>query len=120
MMNINDMFEFGLCSILQGASITLHTILLEVGGTIYNNRTLELFKELDFDSQRVEKIASKLHVHSVNYAATLAHTRRALSSTMINSHQSCRRRFQIKPATLMIPIDLYYFQLVKELFLFFS
>jgi hypothetical protein len=39
---------------------------------------------------------------------------------MINSHQSCRRRFQIKPATLMIPIDLYYFQLVKELFLFFS
>jgi hypothetical protein len=33
------------------------------------------------------KLASKLHVHSVNYAAKLVHTRRALSSTNINSHQ---------------------------------
>jgi hypothetical protein len=34
----------GLCSILQGASVTLHTILLGVGGTIYNTETLEPFK----------------------------------------------------------------------------
>jgi len=32
------------------------------------------------------KFASKLHVHSVNYVAKLVHTRRALSSTIINSH----------------------------------
>jgi hypothetical protein len=32
-------------------------------GTIYNNRTLEPFKELGLDSQRVKKLASKLHVH---------------------------------------------------------
>ena len=35
----------------------------------------------------IKKRASKLHVHSVNYAAKLVHTRRALSSTVINSHQ---------------------------------
>jgi len=49
--------------------------------------TLKLFKELSLDSQRVKKLASKLHVHSVNFAAKLVHTRRALSSTIINSHQ---------------------------------
>jgi len=36
---------------------------------------------------RIKKLASKLHVHSVNFAARLVHTRRALSSTVINSHQ---------------------------------
>jgi len=38
-------------------------------------------------SLRVKKLASKLHVHSVNYAAELVHTRRDLSSSIINSHQ---------------------------------
>jgi hypothetical protein len=56
-----------------------------VGGTIYNTHTLKPFKELSFDPQ-VKKIASKLHVHSVNFAAKLVHTRRALSSTVINRH----------------------------------
>jgi len=39
------------------------------------------------DSQRVKKLASKLLVQSVNFAAKFVHTRRALSSTVINSHQ---------------------------------
>ena len=39
------------------------------------------------DSHKVKKFASKLHVHSVNFAAKLVHTRRALSSTVVNSHQ---------------------------------
>ena len=39
----------------------------------------------------------------VNSAAKLVHTRRALSSTVINSHQE---PFQAKPATLLIPIDV--------------
>jgi len=77
----------GLCSILQGASVALHTILLGVASTIYNNHTLEPFKELGLDSQRVRKLAFKLHVYSVKYAAKLIHTRRALSSTVINFHQ---------------------------------
>jgi chaperone required for assembly of F1-ATPase len=59
-----------------------------VGGTIIDTVTLKPFKaELGLDSQRVKKLASKLHVHSVNFAAKLIHTRRALSSTVINSHQ---------------------------------
>ena len=58
-----------LCNILQGASVTLHIILLGVGGTIYNTHTLKPFKELGLDSKRVKKPASKLHVHSVNFAA---------------------------------------------------
>ena len=49
--------------------------------------TLKPFKELGLDSQRVKKLASKLHVHSVNFAAKLVHTRRAFPSTVINSHQ---------------------------------
>jgi len=76
-----------LCNILQGASVTLHILLLGVGGTIYNIHTLKPFKELGLDSQRVRKLASKLHVYSVNFAAKLVHTRRALSSTIINSPQ---------------------------------
>jgi len=58
-----------------------------MGGTIYNTQTLKPFKDLGLDSQRVKKLASKLHVHSVSFAAKLVHTRRALSSTVINSHQ---------------------------------
>jgi len=76
-----------LSNIFQGAYVTLHIILLGAGGTIYNTHTLKPFKELGLDSQRVKKLASKLHVHSVNFAAKLVHTRRALSSTIINSHQ---------------------------------
>ena len=63
------------------------SLLLGVGGTIYNTNTLKPFKELGLDSQRVKKLASKLHVHSVNFAAELVHTRRALSETDMNSHQ---------------------------------
>jgi hypothetical protein len=76
-----------LCNILHGASVTLHIILLGVGGTIYNNHTLGPFKELGLDLKRVKKLAFKLHVHFVNYAAKLVHTIHALSSTVINSHQ---------------------------------
>jgi hypothetical protein len=49
--------------------------------------------------------ASKLHVHSVNYAAKLVHTRCALSSTLLSL--LIRRQFQVKPATLLILIDFF-------------
>jgi len=73
--------------ILRGASVILHTILLGVDGTLYNNHTLKPFKELGLVPRRVKKLASKLHVRSFNYAAKLVHTRRALSSIFIKIHQ---------------------------------
>jgi hypothetical protein len=102
-------FFFNLCrmpmhmhNILEGASVTLHIILLGVGGTIYNTHTLKPFKELGLDSQRVKKLASKLYVHSVNFAAKLVHTRRALSSTVINS-SGAGFRPSLQPS-ILIPI----------------
>jgi len=90
------------------SSVTLHTNLLGVGGTIYNNHTLGPLKdsELGHDSQRAKRLASKLHVQSVFYAARLVHTIRALSSTIITLIKS---QFQVKLATLLIPKDLYHF-----------
>jgi len=47
-----------------------------VGGIVYNTHTHTLMpfkEELGLDSQRVKKLASKLHVHSVNFAAKLVH-----------------------------------------------
>ena len=49
--------------------------------------SLSAVSQIRLDSQRVKKLASKLYVHSVNFAAKLVHTIRALSSTVINSHQ---------------------------------
>ena len=87
LLNVAEGQQKDLCNILQGASVTPHIVLVGVGGTIYKTHPLKPFKELGLDSQKVKKHASKLHVHSVNYAAKLVHTRRALSSTVINSHQ---------------------------------
>jgi hypothetical protein len=84
-----------------------------VGGTIYNTYTLKPFKEPGLDSQRVKKLASKLHVHSVNFAANLSIPDvpfPVLLSTLTRS------RFQAKPATLLIPIDFSFLFAVEELY----
>ena len=70
-----------------GASNILHTILLGVGGTIYNTHIIRPLNDSGLDSQRAKKLASKLHLRSVNCAAKLVHTRCALSSTIFNSRQ---------------------------------
>ena len=75
----------GLRSILQGASVTLHTMLLGVGGTIYNNDTLEAFKELGLDCQRVEQLAC------FRVLLTLCHLR-----CQTCSNQTCPFRYQYK------------------------
>ena len=86
-----DLIEFQEKSILSSPDDTMlpevYTDTVACIYTIYNTHTLKPFKELGLDSQRVKKLASKLHVHSVNFAAKLVHTRRVLSSTIINSHQ---------------------------------
>jgi len=81
------------------------------GWHLYNNHTIESLKDLGLDSQRVRNLLPSFmfilsitlpnlfiipdvlsstsinSVNSVNFAAKLVHTRRALSSTIINSHQ---------------------------------
>jgi hypothetical protein len=67
-----------LCKRLKAKKVTLHTILLGVGGSIYTSNTLHHLKELGLDSQRAHKTALELHAHSVHYAHKLTTTRRAL------------------------------------------
>jgi len=56
----------------------LHVILLGAGGVIHIPHTLVPLKSLSLDSQRVKKLAVKLHAHSVHYAHKLVQTRRYL------------------------------------------
>jgi hypothetical protein len=60
-----------------------------VDGTIYNNHTLEPFMKLILNSQRVKKLALSFMFILSSTLPNLSsqHTRRALSSTTINTHQ---------------------------------
>ncbi len=51
---------------------------LGVGGVVYIPHTLVPLGSLGLDSQRVKKLALKLHAHSVCYAHKLVQTRRSL------------------------------------------
>jgi len=55
----------------QGASVTLHIIILGVGGTIYNTHTLKPFKELGLDPQRVKKLVSTFPAFSLTYDSSV-------------------------------------------------
>eukprot|EP00983_Pelagomonas_calceolata_P052551 1142891-Pelagomonas_calceolata.AAC.2 len=46
-----------LCKQLQAAEITLHTILLGVGGIVYTAHTLDLLEHMGIDPQRSTKLA---------------------------------------------------------------
>jgi hypothetical protein len=79
--------------------VTLHTILLGVGGSIYTSNTLHHLKELGLDSQRAHKTALKLHAHSVHYSHKL----------QLDEHLKKRIALKVSvwsmglPATLQIP-----------------
>eukprot|EP00983_Pelagomonas_calceolata_P076834 1153592-Pelagomonas_calceolata.AAC.1 len=75
-----------LCRYLSrvSAQVTLHTILLGVGGVIYTPHTLEPLKELGLDSLTAIKLALKLHAHSVQYNYKLVSIRRAFEKTSFN------------------------------------
>jgi hypothetical protein len=76
----------GLCAILQEASITLHTILLGEGGTIYDIHALKPFKELGLDFQRAKKLATNFIYILSTTLPNLSIERRTLTNTTINSH----------------------------------
>eukprot|EP00983_Pelagomonas_calceolata_P052762 1142998-Pelagomonas_calceolata.AAC.1 len=54
-----------LCKLIHAKVVTLHTIILGVGGTCFTEHTLNQFKQLGLDHQRANKLACKLHAHSV-------------------------------------------------------
>eukprot|EP00983_Pelagomonas_calceolata_P041280 1137999-Pelagomonas_calceolata.AAC.8 len=53
-----------LCKVISAKVVTLHTILLGVGGICYTDYTLNRFEQLGLDHQRANKLARKLHAHS--------------------------------------------------------
>ena len=69
-----------LCKLINAKAVTIHPILLGVGGTIYTEHTLKQFKQLGLDHQRATKLAQQLHAHSVQYAHKLVTTRRAIEN----------------------------------------
>jgi len=101
-----------LCTIFQGAFVTVHTILLGVGGTFKNQYTPEPFQELGLDSQRAEKLALNLHniLSTTLSKSSIPGALSVLLPTLIGS------RFQVKPAILLIPVDLILFCVVEEFY----
>ncbi len=81
-----------LCQHLRraAANVSLHTMLLGVGGTIYSPFSLEPLKRLGLDPQKATKLAVKLHAHLVQYARKLNSTRPALEKTFATNHHQDR------------------------------
>ena len=58
--------------------MTLHTILIGVGGTIYNNYTIAPLINLGLTKQKAESLASQLRDHAIQRLSTIINTRHAL------------------------------------------
>ena len=69
-----------LCELIDAKAITIHPILLGVGGTCYIEHTLNQFKQLGLNHQRATKLARSLNAHSAIYAHKFVTTRRALAN----------------------------------------
>ena len=67
--------------------VTIHPVLLGVGGSIYTEHTLKQFKQLGLDHQHSTKHAKQLHAHSVRYAHKLVSTRRAIENKNTSYNQ---------------------------------
>ena len=58
--------------------MTLHIILIGVGGTIYNNYTIAPFINLGLNKQKAESLASRLRDHAIQRLSTIINARHAL------------------------------------------
>eukprot|EP00983_Pelagomonas_calceolata_P034724 1087783-Pelagomonas_calceolata.AAC.1 len=76
-----------ICKNINGKAVTLHTILLGVGGTCYTEHALNQLKKLRLDHQRAIKLACKLHARAIMYANKLVTTRRAIEKHKASHNQ---------------------------------
>jgi len=76
-----------LCKLIDAKAVTLHPILLGVGGTCYIEHTLNQFKNLGLSHQRAMKLARELHAHSAIYAHKLVTSRRAIENNVTSHSQ---------------------------------
>jgi len=64
-----------LCKRLKAKEVILHTILLDVVGSIYTPHTLNYLEELGLDTQKAHETAFELHAYSVHYTHKHKRTR---------------------------------------------
>ena len=76
-----------LCKLIDAKAVTIHPILLGVGGTCYTEHTLNQCKILGLYHQRAMKLACRLHAHSAIYAHKLVTTRRAIENNVNSNSQ---------------------------------
>jgi len=84
------------------AKVSLHTILLGVGGTVYSPYTLEPLKTIGIKSHKATKLAIKLHAHFVRYKLL-----KNLIQTLIT-----KGRLGALLVTPLIPITFFLFPLL--------
>ena len=61
--------------ISRNNNVTLHVILLGVGGTIYNQYTITPLLSLGVPTHKVHQLVTKLHCHAINSLNKITKTR---------------------------------------------
>ena len=87
MLELTSVYFPDLCILISARAVTIHPILLGVGGSIYTEHTLKQFKQLGLDHQRATKLARQLHAHSVQYTYKLVSARRAIENKNTSNNQ---------------------------------
>ena len=71
--------------ISRNNQVTLHVILLGVGGTIYNQYTIAPLLNLGIPTHKVHQLATKLHCHAIKSLNKITKTRHKIHFNNSNS-----------------------------------
>ena len=71
--------------ISQNNQVTLHVILLGVGGTIYNQYTITPLLNLGISTHEVHQLATELHCHAIKSLNKITKTRHKIHFNKSNS-----------------------------------
>eukprot|EP00983_Pelagomonas_calceolata_P107208 1159319-Pelagomonas_calceolata.AAC.9 len=94
-----------LCKLISAKAVTLHTILLGVGGTCYTEHH-DMIAQTSFnkwDWTTNTKLAHKLHAHSDKYVSKLVTNIGVLFNVTLHSQVLEPGASRIGPITLQIP-----------------